>query len=277
MKKELSVFFTPHPHSANPILAIERLDCGMSQSLRRDTHREYTDLGCRISHAVLDGTHSYHTLVTEQLWLAGKEERERTADALRNIIRIYLGKAGFCLHSGRLLFCGLGNAHLSADALGPMTADRLIPAGRDPLYRSAGFTEMYVLKPGVPSQSGMSTGEHIRSVAAHLGADLILTADASAARTAKRLAAVVQVTDRGVWAGSGCGGQSDEISAQTMPCPVISITVPTVIRAALFSEDGQGGEEDFLVTRSETDRIAECYAELISRALNKIFSAPLCE
>lgn len=281
MNKEFAFFSSelssPSPH----FLAIERLDSDMGTGLHEDIHTEYTDHGCRISRAVLDGTHSYHTLITGQLWLEGKEVRSRCRDALKNIIRIYLQKAGFCLRTGKVLFCGLGNAKLAADALGPMTADRLYPGGSDPVFRFAGFTELFVLKPGVPSQSGMSTGEHIRSLAEHLGADLILTADATSAKTVKRLASVVQVTDRGVWAGAGSGGRSDEISTATMPCPVISIGVPTVIRTSLLS-DGTGGKEavtaeEFLVSRSETDLITECYAELVSGALNKLFSPPLCE
>lgn len=279
MNHSAAVFSVSPPSEAASLLAIERTEIETGENLHADSHREYTDCGCRISHAVFDGIHSYHTLITGQLWLLGKEEHRRHRAALRKIILGYLSKSHFCLRSGKVLFCGLGNERITADALGPMTAERLYAGGRDPVYRAAGFTELYVLKPGVPSQSGMGTGEHIRTVAKHLGADLIITADASAARTVKRLASVVQVTDGGVRAGSGTGASSDEISSITMPCPVLSICTPTVIRASLLSADESTPpfeREDFLVSRSDTDLICQCYADLISSSINSIFSAPLC-
>lgn len=276
-----NVFFSPS-ESPDPTrgLAIEHLDTSLGSSQHSGTHREYTQWGCRISHALLCDGYSYHTLITGQPWLLPPSERICFRRALQKILLHYLEKADFCLRSGRVLFCGLGNEKLTADALGPMTADGLYAAGGDPIFRTAGFTELYVLKPGVPSQSGIKTGVHIASVASRLSADLIITADAAAAKTVQRLASVIQVTDRGVWAGAGAGDHADEISSRTMPCPVISISVPTVIRASLLGEGEESPapkREDFLVSLSETDLICQCYAELISGAANRIFSLPLCE
>lgn len=276
-----SAFSTSNKQNSLSFLAIEHLDTSMASSLHGCIHREYSDHGCKISHAVLDGIHSYHTLITEDLWLMGEEYRKPYRQALCKIILTYLAKASFCLHSGKVLFCGLGNDHLTADALGPMIADELHAVGCDPVYRAAGFTELYILKPGVPARSGMKTGEHIRSAAAYLGVDLIITADSTSAKTAKRLASVIQVTDKGVFAGSGTGAYADEISSRTMPCPVISIGVPTVIRASLLAEEEEEciplKNEDFLVSRSDTDVICHSYAKLIGGVLNKIFSPALSE
>lgn len=257
------------------------MDLCTGNSLHAPSHREYSDNGCRISHACLEDGFSYHTLITGKLWLVGEEDRNRFRTALKHILLGYITRAGFCLRSGRVLFCGLGNSGLTADAVGGMIADRLMVSGNDPVFRSAGFTELYAVKPGVPSQSGIGTGEHIRMLAEHIGADLIITADAAAAKTVKRLAAVVQVTDRGVWAGSGTGQHADEISSRTMPCPVISVGIPTVIRTSLLNEESDktapSDTEEFLVSRSEIDLICRCYAELVSGAVNRIFAAPLCE
>jgi len=260
-------------------LAIEQLDRQAADSIHEASHREYTKNGVRISHAFLDGGASYHTLITGKLWLCGDDVRNRARSALTEVLLGYLTRVGFCLRSGKVLFCGLGNEGITADALGPMICSRLMVGGRDAFFRSAGFTEMYVMKTGVPSQSGIGTGEHIKVMAKHLGADLIITADAAAAKTVKRLASVVQITDRGTAAGAGCGSGGDEISAKTMPCPVISICVPTVIRSSVLAEAYGAAEgsftEEFLVSFSEIDTITECYADLIAHAVNSIFSAPL--
>ncbi len=278
MNRKNTLFSSEHFSRNPPSLAIELLDWDMGQSLHGISHREYSDNGFRISHANLEDGCSYHTLITEKLWLSGKEERSRCRRTLQTILVNYLTENGFCRRPGKVLFCGLGNPKITADAIGPMIADSLHTGGADPLLRSAGFAEMYILKPGVPSQSGMRTGETIRLLAEHLGVDTIITADAVAARTAKRLASVIQVSDRGVWAGSGAGDYADEISRHTMPCPVISIGIPTVIRASVLADrEDSEDTEGFLVSRSEVDVICRCYADLVSSAVNKIFSSPLFE
>jgi len=281
MNEKYGFFPADFTSQALSALAIEQIDCSMGESLHAPCHREYTDHGCRISHANPGDGFTYHTLITGKLWLCGESERAPYRTALKNILLGYMKKADFCLHSGRILFCGLGNTQITADAVGPMIADRLAVTGKDPVFRSAGLTELYAVKPGVPAQSGIGTGEHIRMLAEHLAIDLILTADAAAAKTAKRLASVVQVTDRGVWAGAGTGEHADEISSRTMPCPVISIGIPTVIRTSVFKEsqtdEASSNHEVFLVSRSEIDLICQCYADLVSGALNRIFASPLFE
>ncbi len=257
-------------------LAIERLDWDMGQSLHSLSHREYSHCGFRISHAELEDGSSYRTLITEKLWLSGKEDRTRCRTALQTILTDYLMELGFHPHSDKILFCGLGNPKITADAIGVMIAERLQTGGCDPILHEAGFTQTYILKPGVPSQSGISTGEYIRVLAEHLNADVIITADAVAAKTVKRLASVIQVTDIGVWAGSGTGDHADEISRRTMPCPVLSIGIPTVIRTSVLAGESPSADStEFLVSRSESDLICQCYADLVSGALNRIFASPL--
>lgn len=266
-------------------LATNQANAEPGTSLCSRSHSEYVSRGYTVSHAELDNGASYHTIISGKLWLKGEGDRRRCQSVLCDILAAYLTKAGFCLRSGRVLFCGLGNEKITSDAIGPMIFDRLLVSGSDRIYRSVGFTELYALKPGVPSQSGLSTGEQIRLTAEHIGADVIITADAIAARTTKRLASVIQVSDCGVRAGSGAGRRSDEISTQTMPCRVISIGIPTVIRSSVMIGDSLreiGGapyelseKEEFLVSNSETDIICDCYADIVSGAINRTFTAEI--
>ncbi len=274
---ENQLLFTP---KGGGHLAIEQADrhTEAADGIHARRHEETTICGCRVSRALLDDGSAYHTLITDKLWLCGKAHRRRHTTALEAILLGYMERVGFCRHGGRVLFCGTGNEKITADALGPMVCDRLRAVGADPVYRAAGMTEVYVIKPGVPAQSGMATGEHIRVMAQHLGVDLILVADAMAAQTVKRLATVVQVTDGGITAGSGTGEHTDEISRRTMPCPVISLGVPTVIRSSVSGErEGTEGAGDFLVSHSEIDLITECYAQLIADAVNGLFTPHLDE
>lgn len=266
-------------------LIIEEGEWEAASGIHAPSHSEYVTRGYTVSHAETAEGASYHTLLAGRLWLAGEGDRRRCVLALTDLLLKYLTKAGFCLRGGRVLFCGLGNAAITADSLGPLVCDGLFVSGRDAFYRRAGFTELYAVKPGVPAKTGIPTGEQVRVMAEHLRADVILTADAVAARTVKRLSTVVQVTDGGVRAGSGAGLHADEISAATMPCPVISIGVPTVIRSSVLLGDAlascgvdpayaekAGGGEEFLVSHSEIDLVVSAYATLIAGAVNRLFT-----
>jgi len=266
-------------------LAIEQLDCAAESSLHGVSVREFSRCGYRISQAVLADGSAYDTIVTGKIWLAGEEERTLCRTVLRSVLGEYAERAGFRTDCGTALFCGLGNEQLSADALGSMIFGQLYISGGDPVFQAAGLPALYAVKPGVPGQTGIGTEEHIRLLAEHIGADLIITADAAAARTEKRLASVIQVTDRGVVPGSGASGSGGgEISGKTMPCPVISVSVPTVIRASVLvndrigrhgTPDAAGVGDDLLVSNSETDAVCRCYAEIIGGALNRMFAPSL--
>lgn len=265
---------------ASDALAIEITDAEQGDSLRAPSRREYLSRGYAVSHAQLDDGASYHTILCGKPWLQDVGERRRCQSVLYDVLKHYFSRAGLRLQTGKVLFCGLGNAGITADALGPMICRRLRVVGGDESPPTAEPT-LYAISPGVPAQSGIGTGERLRILAERLRVDLILTADAVAARTVRRLASVIQVSDYGVKAGSGIGLHSDEISGKTMPCPVISIGVPTVIRASVLIGDALrahgvpsvwSAEEEFLVSNSEIDVICECYANLIGGAVNRIFS-----
>ena len=62
-----------------------------------------------------------------------------------------------------------------------------------------------------------------------------------------------------------------------MPCPVLSVGVPTVVRAAdLPSDPGDPGKAPasppLFVTRADTEAMVSCYAALIASAVNGAFS-----
>ena len=270
MNTSTPLFFRPK-NPTSP-LHIERSEGEYTESLHVVSHREYTDRGCRISCATLSDNTSYHTMITDDIRFCPKSDLHRYSAVLTSLLLSYLKKNKEDDKNGNVLFCGLGNGRLTADALGPMICHRLSASGEDPLLGSDAGS-LYVLKPGVPSQTGMKTGDHIRAVAEKIRPQVIITADAAAAKTAQRLASVVQITDIGVRAGAGVGKDADEISRRTMPCPVISISVPTVIRADLSSGEG----EDFLVSPCDIDHISERYANMIALSLNRIFAPLLCE
>lgn len=195
---------------------------------------------------------SYHTLVCGKIWLETAEYRRRLLTAAAEILREEMGEAR------RVLFCGAGNAAIPSDSLGARVADKLIVTGE---HRTP---QVFAIRTGIPAQTGIDTAEYLRCVTEMLSPDVIVITDALAAKSRERLQTLIQIAD-GLTPGSALAHTSGEISARTMPCPVISIGVPTVISTAALSAES---DEPLFVTRAESDIITDCYASVIGGAIN---------
>lgn len=194
----------------------------------------------------------------------------------------------------RVLVAGLGNAHMTPDAIGPGTVARLTVTrhlrGYDgELYAALGCCELAALSPGVMGQTGMESGELIRGAAELTRPHLLVAVDALAAMSCERLASTVQLTDRGIGPGSGIGNHRMAITRETVGCPVLGLGVPTVVDSATLVWDalrraGMEGEtlpdglrrvlesgRSFIVSPRDSDRMVELTCRLLAMALDRAF------
>lgn len=172
------------------------------------------------------------------------------------------------------LIVGLGNANMTADALGPLTIEKMAQSGM------ASYTSMIV--PGVFAQTGMESCEIIQGIVQQTSPDCIITIDALAARSAFRLGTTVQLTDTGIRPGSGVGNARKGITKENMKIPVIAIGIPTVVSAAAIVSDAMdslkqiGYNETILGSIEMLDK--EEYYQLISEVfapeLGSLFVMP---
>lgn len=205
-----------------------------------------------------------HTVLCGTAWLSPAEYRARLSRLLASLLEEYLEHAGTG-PSPTVLAVGLGNPASAPDALGSAAVDRLFVP--DPMMRDMGLPALCTLKPSVPARSGWDTADLVRAAAEAVQADVILTVDALAARDRTRLQTVIQIGNLGITPGSALSHTSGEISSRTMPCPVISLGIPTVIRSDVLT--GRTEEEILLVTRADADRITECYGAILASAINR--------
>lgn len=172
------------------------------------------------------------------------------------------------------LIVGLGNANMTADALGPLTIEKMAQSGM------ASYTSMIV--PGVFAQTGMESCEIIQGIVQQTSPDCIITIDALAARSAFRLGTTVQLTDTGIRPGSGVGNARKGITKENMKIPVIAIGIPTVVSAVAIVSDAMdslkqiGYNETILRSIAMLDK--EEYYQLISEVfapeLGSLFVMP---
>jgi len=139
------------------------------------------------------------------------------------------------------LVVGLGNEHITPDALGPLTLDHIIVTRH--LYETGNieedddFREVSALAPGVMGLTGIETYDIIESVVKKVKPDFLIVIDALAARAVARVNRMIQMTDTGISPGSGVGNRRRSIDEKSLGIPVIAIGIPTVVDAVSVAND----------------------------------------
>lgn len=173
---------------------------------------------------------------------------------------------------GTVLAVGIGNESITPDALGPECMKSVFSTRHidKSLATEIGFEALHpvcALATGVLGQTGLETGEIIKSVVNAIKPKAVITVDALACADLKRLGRTVQLTDTGITPGSGVGNSRKELSRRTLGVPVIAVGVPTVVDASALT-DGKAEAEGMMVTPREIDVIIHRAARLIGLALN---------
>ena len=165
------------------------------------------------------------------------------------------------------LIVGLGNANMTADALGPLTIEKMAQSGM------ASYTSMIV--PGVFAQTGMESCEIIQGIVQQTSPDCIITIDALAARSAFRLGTTVQLTDTGIRPGSGVGNARKGITKENMKIPVIAIGIPTVVSASAIVSDAMDSLKQIGYNETILGSIAMLDKEEYYQLISEVFAPEL--
>ena len=177
----------------------------------------------------------------------------------------------------QVLVIGLGNADLTADAVGPLAVAHVLPTRH---LRELPFAAaLSVTAAEVVGKSGIEAAEQAAALRHTLGADTVILIDALAARSVERLCTTVQLSDSGLVPGSGVGNHRMALSRETLGVPVIAIGVPTVVESGslvmdLLEEAGaplprrDTLREGFFVTSKDIDAEVRQLSRLIGWSIN---------
>ena len=218
-------------------------------------------------------TGSYDTLTINRMDTLSEDEIADAADEVaRKLCEICTKKK---IYPERILAVGLGNRKLTPDSVGTKTAEEIKPTKHikdfdENMFSALDCSEISVLSPGVSATSGMESAEIIKAVSDKILPDVIITIDSIVSRSVERLGTTVQISDTGIYPGSGVGNTKKGINQSSMGAPVIAIGVPTVIDSRIFSSDDKK-EERMLVTPQEIDEITSTAAKIIGMAINQAF------
>jgi len=160
--------------------------------------------------------------------LEDEKQRQETAEVVKEAMLLLMPK-----NKQKVLVVGLGNQEVTADALGPMTASRIVVTSH--LFRlnkqemTKGCSDVSVLVPRVMGQTGIETAELVKAVAMQVKPDVIIAVDALATSSIERINRVIQITNTGIRPGAGVGNHRLAIDQDTLGVPVIAVGVATVV------------------------------------------------
>ena len=182
----------------------------------------------------------YISIDTSKLGLDSADKLEETRAVFSNELQKFLAYKKI-KNDATCLVIGLGNEHITPDALGPLALDNIIVTRH--LYELAehqmddNYRKVSALAPGVMGLTGIETFDIIESVVKKIKPDFLIVIDALAARAVNRVNKMIQMTDTGISPGSGVGNKRRRIDEASLGVPVIAIGIPTVVDAVSVTHD----------------------------------------
>ena len=153
------------------------------------------------------------------------------ADALRALLPPF----------GDVLIVGLGNRHITSDALGSRVAENVLVTRHlhDALPDSlrGRLRGVSALSPGVLGVTGMESADLVRGAVEQTHPAAVIAVDALSARECARIGTAIQITDTGIQPGSGVGNHRLGLTRDTLGIPVIAVGVPTVVYSTVIVRD----------------------------------------
>ena len=211
--------------------------------------KERTEDGIKISYVDIDESGaeqlgkkagSYVTIYADGVKLQDTERQKLAADVLAKELRALLEKNNIAKDAEGLIV-GLGNWNVTPDALGPMTAEKILVTSH--LFKlehetvHEGYRPVSAVTPGVMGITGIETSDIVRGIVEKVKPDFVIAIDALASRSIERVNETIQLSDSGIHPGSGVGNKRKELSRKTLGVPVIAIGVPTVVDAVTITSD----------------------------------------
>lgn len=200
------------------------------------------------------------------------ESFEDTAECIADELSALMPK-------GSALVACLGNKNITPDAIGPMSAEKILATRHiadelPELEEFSGIREVSVLAMGVLGQTGIEAAEIVKSVCERTSPDFVIVVDALACRDSERLCRTVQLSTTGISPGSGVQNSRKELSEKTLGVPVIAVGIPTVIDMHTVAEKLTGREvkddtPNMMVTPRDIDKLVERSSKLIGFAVDR--------
>ncbi len=184
-----------------------------------------------------------------------------------------------------VLAVGLGNREITADSIGPKTAEKILAtrhiAGK--LAQSVGLggiKSVSVICPNVLGKTGIEATELVKGAVKAVRPQAVIVIDALASKSVSRLFTSVQISNTGITPGSGVKNSRRALNFEALGVPVVAVGVPTVMDIGTIAlQQGvpaQSADCDMIVTPKDADLLSHRISELLAQAIN-VFLQPEIE
>jgi spore protease len=211
---------------------------GIKQSVDEDRGIKVTLLDVETDEAARSiGKLKGHYVTLEVPGLRKKDStlQDRVATRLAKEFAAFLQRVGIDKEA-KVLIVGLGNDHVTADALGPIVVENMMVTRHYfelmPDQVHPGYRVVSAVAPGVLGTTGIESSEIVYGIVEQTKPDLIIAIDALASRSLDRVNTTIQIADTGIHPGSGIGNKRKGLTQEILGVPVIAIGVPTVVYAS---------------------------------------------
>ncbi len=231
-----------------------------------------------------DGENTHHTVFfTPRLWDLDDNEFLLLRNEIASEVKGYVLKstARLSLNDISVLVVGLGNPHITSDALGPETVKGITVTRHTGIH---GGASICAIAPDIMGNTGIETAQAVRAYVELVCPSVVIAVDSLLAKGYERLASTVQISNRGITPGGGVGTGSGYLGRTSLGVPVISIGVPMAVNSSTLVAQAmeKGGMVDipsgirelldnglnFLVTPKEADIVLRSAALLLSSAID---------
>ena len=188
------------------------------------------------SHIMQKPIGTYVTIFTEALMLNHHGVHETTANIVAEQLAPFFAQLST---KDSILVAGLGNWNATPDALGPRVINKLMATrhlhDNVPQEVLEGVRPVATITPGVLGMTGIESAELIAGIVKSIQPKLLIVIDALSAGNPERIGTTIQISDTGIQPGAGVANPRATINAETLGIPVISIGMPTVVKARLIA------------------------------------------
>ena len=155
-------------------------------------------------------------------------------EELKNIIKDLNIKDDY-----KTLVIGLGNRNSTPDSLGVKVSENILVTRYISELKELSHEYRVVssFAPNVLGNTGIEAQSIIKGIIKEVDFDLLIVIDTLASSKIERVNKTIQITNTGIYPGSGVGNHRKEISQATLGLPVIALGVPTVVEATTIVTD----------------------------------------
>ena len=161
---------------------------------------------------------------------------------------------------GPVLVLGIGNRRVTADALGPRTAQKiLVTMGPQHTLPVQGIRPVAAIAPGVSASTGLTLCQLAGALVQAVRPAAVICVDSLCSSEGARLGRSVQFSDTGLYPAQP--GHAKHLDAAALGVPVIAAGIPTVM------DSGEGA--DLAVTPRALDSVIAHGSALLAGAINR--------